>query len=89
MYIGTIIESDMRRSGRMPAKKSLPRVPGLDVRPACPKCSTPMVLARTAAFKGFADIQDRTYECPKCGHTESWIASQNVPKANGGESTHH
>jgi hypothetical protein len=23
------------------------------------------------------------------GHTESWIASQNVPKAEGGESTHH
>jgi DNA-directed RNA polymerase subunit RPC12/RpoP len=73
----------------MPAKKSLPKIPGLDERPGCPKCSQPMKLARVAPFKGHADIQDRTYECPKCGHSESWIASQNVPKANGGESTHH
>jgi ribosomal protein S27AE len=73
----------------MSAKKPLRRVPGHRLRPACPKCSVPMKLARAAPFKGYADIQDQTYECPKCGHTESWIASQNVPKAEGGESTHH
>ena len=49
---------------------------------------TPMVLALTRT-KGDARIEDRTYKCPKCGHSESWIASQNVPKAKGGQSTHH
>ena len=64
------------------------RKPNNPVQPACPHCSEPMKLARVARFKGYADIQDRTYECPKCGHSESWIASQNVPKAEGEESTH-
>jgi hypothetical protein len=73
----------------MRAKKSLPDIPGLSLRPACPKCSVPMKLARTAPFRGYADIQDQTYECSQCGHAESWIASQNIPKAEGGESTHH
>jgi hypothetical protein len=47
-----------------------------------------MTLARVAQFKGYAGIQDRTYECPKCGHSESWIATEHIPKAGGGESTH-
>ena len=73
----------------MRAKKSPSHIQGLPVRPACPKCSVPMKLARTAPFKGYADIQDWTYECPECRHSESWIASQNNPKTEGGESTHH
>jgi transcription elongation factor Elf1 len=48
-----------------------------------------MKLARTAPFKGYTDIQDRTYECPKCGHSESWIATQNVPQSEDGEITYH
>jgi len=44
-------------------------------QPTCSQCSEPMKLARTAPFKGYADIQDRTYECQKCGHSESWIVS--------------
>jgi hypothetical protein len=59
------------------------------VQPACPKCSQSMNLAHTAQFKGHAGIEDRTYRCPKCRHSESWIASQNNPKTEGGESTHH
>jgi hypothetical protein len=43
---------------RMPAKKSLPHIPGLILRPACPKCSTAMELTRTAQFKGHAGIQE-------------------------------
>ena len=59
------------------------------VLPICPHCSKSMELARTAPFKAHVGIQDRTYRCPKCGHLESWIASENNPKAEGGESTHH
>jgi hypothetical protein len=43
-----------------------------------------MKLARTAPFKGYADIQDRTYECPKCGHSEGWVVSEKNPKAEFG-----
>ena len=65
------------------------RKPNKPAQPTCPQCSEPMKLARTAPFKGYTDIQDRTYECSKCGHSESWIASQHVPEATGGQSTHH
>jgi hypothetical protein len=71
------------------ASEKTPQIPSGDVPADCPKCAQPMKLARVAPFKGYADIQDRTYECQKCGHSESWIASQNVPKVNGGEITHH
>ena len=67
----------------MRTKRPPPQIPGVDVGPDCPKCAQPMKLARVAPFKGYADIQDRTYECAKCGHSESWIASQNNPKAGG------
>jgi uncharacterized Zn finger protein len=73
----------------MPAAKTIPQIPGLPLRPACPKCSAQMELVRTAPFKSYAGIQDLTYKCLKCGHSESWIASQNNPKAEGGESTYH
>jgi hypothetical protein len=56
-------------------------------QPDCPKCSEPMATARTAPFKGHAGIQDRTYECLKCGHSESWIATENNPKTERGQST--
>ena len=71
------------------------RKPNNSAQPTCPRCSEPLKLARTAPFKGYTDIQDRTYECPKCGYSESWIASQNVAKGEGEgegegeESTHH
>src|ERR1700686_896810 len=72
-YIVTIAHRRWFQGRRMPAKKSLPHIPGLPLRPTCPKCSQPMNLARTAKFKGHAGIEDRTYKCLKCGHSESWI----------------
>ena len=76
--------------GRVMATARKYRKPNKSIQPTCPQCSEPMKLARVAPFKGYADIQDRTYECAKCGHSESWIASQHVPKAKGGgQSTHH
>jgi uncharacterized Zn finger protein len=44
------------------------------VLPSCPQCSEQMELARTVPFK--AEIEDRTYECPKCGHVEAWVVKE-------------
>jgi hypothetical protein len=51
-------------------------MPGTPVHPACPKCSVQMELARIAPFKGFDEIADRTYTCPKCGHAEAWVIKE-------------
>jgi len=59
----------------MPAAQPIPQIPTL--QPACPKCSTPMKLASTEPFKAHDGIEDRTYTCPKCGHSESWVVSEN------------
>jgi predicted RNA-binding Zn-ribbon protein involved in translation (DUF1610 family) len=41
------------------------------VRPPCPKCGTQMLLARIAPDK--PDHDKRTFECPKCEHSESVV----------------
>ena len=33
------------------------------VQPTCPQCSEPMKLERTALFKGYPGLEDRTYKC--------------------------
>ena len=48
-------------------------MPGTPIRPICPTCTQPLVLVRTAPFRNHPDIEDRTYECPKCKHSESWV----------------
>jgi transcription elongation factor Elf1 len=35
-----------------------------------------MELARTVPFKAYDEIEDRTYECPKCGHVEAWVVKE-------------
>ena len=65
------------------------RKPNSPVQPTCPQCSVPMELARKAPFKGHSGIQDLTYGCPKCGHSESWIASENNPKTERGHGIHN
>ena len=60
----------------MPATKRLPQIPSLALRPVCPKCSTLMELAHTTQFKANEDIEDRTYQCPKCGHSEAWVVKE-------------
>jgi C4-type Zn-finger protein len=55
----------------MPAKPVMPIVTGLVQTPACSKCLAPMELARITPYT--EGIEDRTYECPKCGHLESWV----------------
>ena len=40
-------------------------------RPPCPKCVTPMWLARITPYK--PDYDSRTFECPVCQHAESMI----------------
>lgn len=37
-------------------------------RPRCPKCQARMMTAAVAP--GPAGLENRIYECPKCGHTE-------------------
>jgi Zn ribbon nucleic-acid-binding protein len=49
--------------------------------PHCPKCSTQMQLAKTAPFKDVPGIENHTFECPHCGHSEEWIQSVNAPTA--------
>jgi DNA-directed RNA polymerase subunit RPC12/RpoP len=60
----------------MPAlQRRLPQIPGLTLQPACSKCSAPMELAHTTPFKVHDEI-DRTYKCPKCGHSEAWVVNE-------------
>jgi hypothetical protein len=40
-------------------------------RPPCPNCGTVMQLARIEPDK--ADHDKRTFECPKCEHSESVV----------------
>jgi hypothetical protein len=40
-------------------------------RPRCPKCSTPMYLARIKLDKPGVDL--RTFECPRCQHVETAV----------------
>ena len=56
------------------------RNPNKPVEPTCPQCVEPMELARTALFKGHTGIEDRTYKCAKCGHSEGWVVSESNPK---------
>jgi endogenous inhibitor of DNA gyrase (YacG/DUF329 family) len=49
---------------------------GSDDIVVCPKCSTPMELVSTRPFKSHEDIEDRTYKCPKCGHSEAWVVKE-------------
>jgi len=44
--------------------------------PNCPHCSKSMELSRTAPFKAYDEIEDRTYRCPKCGHSEAWVVKE-------------
>jgi DNA-directed RNA polymerase subunit RPC12/RpoP len=48
-------------------------MPNTTIQPICPKCSEHLVLVRTIPFKDHEDIEDRTYECPKCKHSEGWV----------------
>jgi DNA-directed RNA polymerase subunit M/transcription elongation factor TFIIS len=41
------------------------------LRPACPKCSTQMHLARIEPEKPGYDL--RTFECPRCQHSETVV----------------
>jgi hypothetical protein len=52
----------------MPEIGSIPRT---IMRPACPKCATPMNLARIAPDE--EGIEDRIFECPNCGNRESRV----------------
>jgi hypothetical protein len=52
--------------------------PNNPVEPTCPQCLEPLELAHTALFKGHAGIEDRTYKCSECGHSESWVVSENT-----------
>jgi DNA-directed RNA polymerase subunit M/transcription elongation factor TFIIS len=55
----------------MPGAQPLPQIPGLLMRPACPKCSTPMVLTQTSPDeRGF---ENRVFDCPKCGYSQDWV----------------
>jgi hypothetical protein len=38
-------------------------------RPECPKCTTPMYLARIKLDRHGFDL--RTFECPRCQHVET------------------
>jgi len=49
----------------------IPQIPGLLIRLACPKCSTPMGLTRIIPDKPGFD--SRTFDCPKCGQQETKI----------------
>jgi DNA-directed RNA polymerase subunit M/transcription elongation factor TFIIS len=40
-------------------------------RPPCPECGTMMILARIEPDKPNHD--KRTFECPKCHHSESMV----------------
>ena len=55
---------------RMPAQP-IPALPGLLMRLACPKCSTPMVLTHLIPDKPGFD--SRTFDCPKCGQSETEV----------------
>jgi ribosomal protein S27AE len=63
-----------------PEGNRLPQIPSVTLRPACPKCSKPMEMARTTPFKAYDEVEDRTYECPKCGHSESWVVKELGPR---------
>jgi hypothetical protein len=55
----------------MPATDLIPPIPGITLRPACPKCSTPMVLTQiNPDERGF---DNRHFDCPKCGQSEAWV----------------
>jgi DNA-directed RNA polymerase subunit M/transcription elongation factor TFIIS len=60
----------------MPQLNRLPTIPHVILQPACPKCSEPMELARTTPFKAYDEIEDRIYQCPKCGHEEEWVVKE-------------
>jgi hypothetical protein len=51
-------------------------MPSTSVQPACPKCSVQMELAHTAPFSAYDEVEDRTYKCPKCGHSEAWVVKE-------------
>jgi hypothetical protein len=53
----------------MPAAQPVPEVTGDRLRPACPRCSTPMVLTHISPDKLGFDC--RVFDCPKCGQQES------------------
>jgi tRNA(Ile2) C34 agmatinyltransferase TiaS len=52
--------------------KSSPLVPDTPESPACPECSTTMDLANVT--QGSGGIEERTYQCPKCGHSMVWVS---------------
>jgi hypothetical protein len=59
------------------------------VQPTCPQCSEPMKLERTALFKGYPGIEDRTYKCSKCSYSEGWVVSESNPKTERVHRTHN
>jgi transcription elongation factor Elf1 len=49
----------------------LPKIPGVDMRPACPRCAEPMSLAQTVPDqRGF---DRRIFECSTCGQSDEWV----------------
>ena len=63
----------------MPENTSEPNQGHTGQIPVCHKCSIPMQLKMTAPHKPRrplvlpADILERTFKCPTCGHSEIWI----------------
>jgi hypothetical protein len=51
-------------------------------RPRCPKCQGRMMLARIETAVGGSEA--RTFECPKCEHTEKVVVGDPLASANVG-----
>jgi rubredoxin len=53
----------------VPEANPTTQFPAYSLRLSCPKCSSQMALTRSEPGKpGFDNL---TFECPKCGHTDS------------------
>ena len=55
----------------MPQFEYAPKNPNMYDRPRCPKCTTQMYLAQIEPGEPGFDL--RTFECPKCKHSESVV----------------
>ena len=53
----------------MPEANPAPQYQVLSLRLSCPKCLAQMALTR--AERGKPGFDNLTFDCPKCGHTDS------------------